>query len=355
MNGNVFRSLRTTPALSLKEEIHSMKFPSKKSLALVGVASVALSLTACAGSTDQPEAEAGGWEPEKNITMIVPFSVGGGSDLFGRAVATALEDVRPDINVTVENREGGSGTIGYSYFLEQAGDPHFLIPTETGLISGPARNPELLYDWETFTLLGMLVDDVNWIVANKNSGWDDWESFIEEAKDSDEPITVGLPSADGTEAVPTKDLLEQEGIEVEPVIFDGGGETIPSLLNGDIDLMVSNAGEVAGQIESGDFVPLIGYGETTIDEGAYDGVPTTGTLDYEVDLDFGQFRGVIAPPEIPEEAKEWYIEALKEAVETDGFQEYVANAGLTNATRWGQDFQDYVNDLAEEFVAVYGS
>jgi putative tricarboxylic transport membrane protein len=332
-----------------------MKFPSKRSLALIGAASVALSLTACAGSTEQqPQAGDGEWAPEKNITMIVPFSVGGGSDIFGRAVASALEEVRPGINVTVENREGGSGTIGYSYFMEQEGDPHFLLPTETGLISSPARNPELLYDWETFSLLGMLVDDVNWIVASKDSGWEDWDTFVEEAKKSKDPITVGLPSADGTEAVPTKDLLGQMGIEVEPVIFDGGGETIPSLLNGDIDLMVSNAGEVAGQVEAGDFVPLIGYGETTIDEGAYKGVPTTGTLGYEVDLDFGQFRGIIAPANIPEEAQEWYIEALKDAVETDAFQEYVSNAGLTNATRWGQDFQDYVNELAKEFVAVYG-
>jgi putative tricarboxylic transport membrane protein len=322
-------------------------------IALAAAAGVAMTLSACAGSSESGGAEDGAWEPEQGITMIVPFSVGGGSDLFGRAVATAIEEVRPGVNVTVENREGGSGTIGYSYLLEQAGDPHFLLPTETGLISGPARNPELLYDWESFTLIGMLVDDINWIVANANSGWDDWETFIEEAKNSPEPITVGLPSADGTEAVPTKDLLEQMGIEVEPVVFDGGGETIPSLLNGDIDLMVSNAGEVAGQIESGDFVPLIGYGQTTIDEGAYEGVPTTGTLDYEVDLDFGQYRGVIAPPEIPEAAKDWYIAALKEAVETDSFQEYVETSALTNATRWGEDFQDYVNELAEEFVAVY--
>lgn len=331
-----------------------MKVPSKRGLALVGAASVALSLTACAGSTDKPAAEEGAWAPEKNITMIVPFSVGGGSDLFGRAVASALEEVRPDINVTVENREGGSGTIGYSYFMEQAGDPHFLLPTETGLISSPARNPELLYDWETFSLLGMLVDDVNWIVASKDSGWEDWDTFVKEAKKSKDPIIVGLPSADGTEAVPTKDLLNQMGIEVEPVVFDGGGETIPSLLNGDIDLMISNAGEVAGQVEAGDFIPLIGFGETTIDEGAYKGVPTTGTLGYEVDLDFGQFRGIIAPEGISKEATEWYIEALKEAVETDSFQKYVTNAGLTNATRWGQDFQDYVNELAKEFVAVYG-
>ncbi|MEX1080030.1 MAG: tripartite tricarboxylate transporter substrate binding protein [Homoserinimonas sp.] len=330
-----------------------MKIPSKKGLAIVGAVSVALSMSACAGGTDQPAAEDGAWQPEKNITMIVPFSVGGGSDLFGRAVASGIEEVRPGVNVTVENREGGSGTIGYSYFLEQAGDPHFLIPTETGLISGPARNAELLYDWETFTLLGMLVDDVNWIVANSESGWDSWEEFIEEAKNSSEPITVGLPSADGTEAVPTKDLLGQMGIEVEPVIFDGGGETIPALLSGDIDLMVSNAGEVGGQVDAGQFVPLIGYGDTTIDEGAYEGVPTTGTLDYKVDLDFGQFRGVIAPPEIPDEAKEWYIDALKDWVETDSFKEYVANAGLTVKNRWGQDFQDYVNELAEEFVAVY--
>lgn len=329
-----------------------MKLRPNRPLALATAATLALGLAACSAS-GAPDPGDGGWEPESTVTMIVPFSVGGGSDLFARAVADALEEVRPGVNVTVENREGGSGTIGYSYFYEQAGDPHFLLPTETGLISSPARNPELLYDWETFTLLGMLVDDVNWLVANADSGWTDWETFVAEAEASGEPVTVGLPSADGTEAVPTQDLLEQMGLEMQPVVFDGGGETVPSLLNGDIDLMVSNASEVAGQVDAGDFVPLIGYGETTIDEGAYEGVPTTGTLGLDVDLDFGQFRGIIAPPEIDDEARQWYIDALGEAVETEGFQEYVTNAGLTNATRWGDDFQTYVNELAEEFVAVY--
>lgn len=335
-----------------------MNLRRKSTVALAATATLALALTACSSAaSDAPDAsngDTGAWEPESTVTMVVPFSVGGGSDLFGRAVATALEEVRPGVNVTVENREGGSGTIGYSFFYEQAGDPHFLLPTETGLISSPARNPELLYDWETFTTLGMLVDDVNWLVASSDSGWTDWDTFVADAQAAGEPVTVGLPSADGTEAVPTRTLLESLDIQFEPVVFDGGGETIPSLLNGDIDLMVSNAGEVAGQVDAGDFVPLIGYGETTIDEGAYDGVPTTGTLGLDnVDLDFGQFRGIIAPPEIDDEARDWYIAALQEAIETESFQEYVENAGLVSAPRWGDDFQSYVSDLAQEFVAVY--
>lgn len=331
----------------------------KRNLVVAGLASATLALTACAGAgaEEAPQGADGEWAPDGNITMIVPFSVGGGSDLFGRAVAAGLEEVRPGINVTVENREGGSGTIGYSYFLEQAGDPHFLLPTETGLISGPARNKELLYDWNTFTPIGMLVDDVNWIVVSADSGWENFDDFVEEAKaltEAGKPVTVGLPSADGTEAVPTQDLLEGLGIDVEPVVFDGGGETIPALLAGDIQAMVANAGEVAGQVEAGQFIPLIGYGQTTIDEGHYDGVPTTGTAGYDVDLDFGQFRGVLAPPDIPVEAQQYYEDALKEWTETDSFAQYVESAGLTVKIRWDQDWQAYLNELADEFVAVYG-
>ena len=297
-----------------------MKVKPKTGYLVASIASIALVLTACSAGSPAESPNSGApadadWKPTSDIKMIVPFSVGGGSDLFARAVAAGLEEVRPGINVTVENREGGSGTIGYSYFLEQKGNPHFLLPTETGLISGPARNKELRYDWQTFTMLGMLVDDVNWIVSSSKSGWNNFDEFVAAAKKKSaagDPLTVGLPSADGTEAVPTKSLLNQLGIDVEPVVFDGGGETIPALLSGDIDVMIANAGEIAGQVEAGDFIPLIGYGETTIDEGKYKGVPTTGTLGYDVDLDFGQFRGVIAPPDIPQAAQDYYIEALKE-------------------------------------------
>src|SRR5690606_32012941 len=98
----------------------------------------ALALAGCGGGGGADGADdAGGWRPDGDVTMVVPFAAGGGSDRAGRALAAAIEAADPDISVSVENREGGSGAVGYSYFLGRNGDAETLLATETALLALP--------------------------------------------------------------------------------------------------------------------------------------------------------------------------------------------------------------------------
>ena len=128
-----------------------MKILSKKGLMAISAAGLAVSLTACAGGSPTPAADAEeGWTPEENITMIVPFSVGGGSDMFARAVASGLEEVRPGINVTVENREGGYTRVIKAGYRASDAAPIAVIELvdrdvdAKGQDSGPVENAEEL-------------------------------------------------------------------------------------------------------------------------------------------------------------------------------------------------------------------
>lgn len=97
----------------------------------------ALALAGCSGGSGGGDA-AEGWQPDGDVTMVVPFAAGGGSDHAGRALAAAIEAAAPDVSVSVENREGGSGAVGYSYFLARNGDAETLLATETALLALPA-------------------------------------------------------------------------------------------------------------------------------------------------------------------------------------------------------------------------
>jgi tripartite-type tricarboxylate transporter receptor subunit TctC len=75
--------------------------PRSASLPLVAAAFV-LALTALAAAQDYPT---------KPIRMIIPFPPGGGSDVTGRVVATALGE-RLGKQVIVDNRAGAGGVVG---------------------------------------------------------------------------------------------------------------------------------------------------------------------------------------------------------------------------------------------------
>lgn len=331
----------------------------------VGVAALAVALSSC-GSTGESEVAAGEasggaegectWSPEKGVVMVVPFDPGGGSDLFGRAVAKGLEEVRPDIDISVENRPGGSGTIGYTYFYQQSGDPHFLLGAENAMVSLPLEHEELPYDASSWTPVGMVVEDTIFLIANSDSGWDDFDSFLaaaDKAAASGDPLTIAQPTANSIEAMPLNSVLEEEGVEVEFVTYDGTSGSIPALLSGDIDATLANASEVAPQIEAGDFMPVVASASNELQVEPYEGIPSFADLGYEPEGAFAQFRGVIAPPELPECAQQYWVEALQDWAETDAYQEYVDSNVVAPHQIWGDEWPDYLVDVEKGYQEVH--
>jgi tripartite-type tricarboxylate transporter receptor subunit TctC len=64
--------------------------------------------------------------PAKNITMIVPYSPGGATDVIGRVLAQSLQDAlgKP---VMVDNRAGAGGNIGAQLVARASADGHTLL------------------------------------------------------------------------------------------------------------------------------------------------------------------------------------------------------------------------------------
>ena len=60
-------------------------------------------------------------------------------------------------------------------------------------------------------------------------------------------------------------------------------------------------------------------------------------------------RGLILPPDAPEEAQEWWIETMQEVVETDAWQEYLDENFLLEDERWGEDFTSYLDETQSSF------
>ncbi|HLN40063.1 MAG TPA: tripartite tricarboxylate transporter substrate-binding protein, partial [Xanthobacteraceae bacterium] len=64
--------------------------------------------------------------PARPITMIVPFAVGGLTDVPARVLAAMLQE-RIGQNIVVENKPGGSGTLGGAYAVRAAPDGYTLF------------------------------------------------------------------------------------------------------------------------------------------------------------------------------------------------------------------------------------
>src|SRR5690606_37936033 len=61
--------------------------------------------------------------PSRDIEMIIPFGVGGGSDTLARTIASVIGEMGLlPVQILPENRPGGSGAVGYGYVGQQQGN-----------------------------------------------------------------------------------------------------------------------------------------------------------------------------------------------------------------------------------------
>ena len=84
-------------------------------------------------------ASAADWPAQKPISYVVPFTVGGSTDVVGRVLAQKLGD-RLHQNVIVENKPGAAGGIGATYVAKAPPDGYTLFG---GTISTHAINASL--------------------------------------------------------------------------------------------------------------------------------------------------------------------------------------------------------------------
>ena len=130
--------------------------------------------------------------------------------------------------------------------------------------------------------------------------------------------------------------------------FNSMSEQTTALLSNALDAMVGNPGEILGLIESGDLRPLVFSGQTT--PAALEGVPTMGEIGYNIGVSMP--RGLILPPNAPQEAQDFWIATMQQVVETPEWGEYISGNTLTPTVLYGEEFRSFLADTKNGFETV---
>lgn len=311
---------------------------------MVGLLSLVLVLAGCSESSEGDSEAATEGYPNENLTVVVPFGAGGGTDLYIREIMDIMkeENIYPE-NITVENREGGSGATGYSYLNSKAGDPYFLGPTAASFFTTPLVS-ESGYNVEDFTPIALMGADDLFLMVNSNSDIETLDDFIKTAQN--ETLRIGGVGQVSDERIVPDQFAEAAGFEFEYVPFQGAGELTSALTSDSLDAIVGNPTRSMGQIESDMFRPLAFSGLERY-EGLED-VPTFIEEGYDVNI--SQPRGVILPGEVDDEVREWWIDAMQQVAETERWQQYVSDNGMSDYFLFGEDFGEFMNETNQTFT-----
>lgn len=320
----------------------------KRTIRTTFAATAALSLfTACGGASGGEED--GEFSPEGDVTMLIPFAAGGGSDLAGRATAAAMEAANEDLNINVQNIDGGSGAVGYAELQSQSGNAEYLLATETALLALPLSGV-VEWTYEDFTPIMKIADDFTLMVTRADAPYETCADVVEAA--GNERVVAGISGATGLDNVVFTLTEQQTDVEFDRVSFESGGELTAALLGEQIDIASLNPGEVIGQLESGDIKALCAYADERYDYPELEDIPTAS--EQGIDVAFAQFRGVLAPGDISESAKDYWVEQMEGAVETDEYATYIEDNFLQPNTAAGDEFSAYLEENNAALSEVMG-
>ena len=289
--------------------------------------------------------------PDTNQTLdwTIAFGPGGGNDIMARTIVDILAkyDLYPG-DISVENRAGGSGAVGWGYLFAQSGSGYGISTTSGSFVTTPLQ-ADTPWQPADFTPVALLATDDLVLVVNGSSEIQDIGQFIEFAKAN--PITIaGTGTVNVDFIVPTL-FAQASGFEFEYVSFNSMADQTTALLSSSVDAMVGNPGEILGLIDSGDLRALVYSGASTPD--ALAGVPTMGDVGHDIGVSMP--RGLILAPDAPAEAQAFWIETMKRVVETPEWAAYIENNTLTPTIVYGEDFRTFLNRTQNGFAEVLRS
>src|SRR5215218_10387978 len=297
-----------------------------------------LVLTGCGTTAEGGSAseEGGNDGPITGLRFMVPNSAGSGYDTTAREVARVMEDEDIATGIEVFNLEGAGGTVGLQRLVNEDGNADMLMQMGLGVVGAQFSNQSEATLDQT-TPVAKLIEEAEAIVVPGNSPYQSIDDLVEAWKADPGNTPVGGASNPGGPDHLTPMLLAQE-VGVEPtdvnyVAYDGGGELLAGILGEDVQFAATGVGEVAEPAAGGKVRILAVTSEEPVE-----GVDAPTLSDEGVDLVFANWRGIVAAPDISDDDKQKFVDAVEKMHDSDAWQKVLEDQGWTDSFVTGDDF-----------------
>jgi len=228
--------------MMLNKAVHT---PARVAVRSVGrlVGALAVAWGACAQASDYPTGP---------ITLIIPFSAGGSTDVIGRLIGDRLSTAVKQ-PVVVENRGGAGGNIGASMVAKSAPDGRTLLFGTTGIL---AMN-DALYSNPGYTLGKDLIPVVytasisNVLIVNNEFPANTAEELLALLKQNPGKYAFASSGAGSSTHMSGELFKRMSGTDIMHVPYRGSGQALVDLMGGQVHMIFDNAPSSVPLVKSG--------------------------------------------------------------------------------------------------------
>lgn len=282
--------------------------------------------------------------PTHPVTLVVPFTPGGSTDILARLLGKKLEEVFGK-SFVIENRPGAGGSIASDFVARSPADGYTIMMGHIGTLAvNVSMYPHLRYDpLKSFVPISMVASVNNALVVNPSLPVKTVREFIDYAKARPRQLSYATGGVGSAAHIATLAFADAAGIELLHVPYRGTNPAVSDVIAGHVQLALTGASAVLQHVRTGQLRALGVAGlKRLVSEPD---IPTIAeTLP---GFDANQWYGVVAPANTPEPIVRRLTQEIHKAMEAP---EIVAALTHDGATVWlisGNEFHDYI---AKEIV-----
>ena len=264
--------------------------------------------------------------PSRDITFIVPYAPGGSTDPISRQFAGQLaKELNATINV--ENKPGGSATIGTGQVIRSKPDGYTIGLTSNSVLAyQPLVNKALTWKSpDDYQSIVSLVDLPAIITVKADSPYKTFEDLVEAARKNPGKIRVAVSGYRTAPDLVIQELNKVAKIRLATVPFTGGGgEALVALLGGRVEAVSGYAPTVRSHVDAGTVRVLAAFSKEKYAQ--FPNAQSVVQAGYNVTLPADY--GIVGPKGMPKDVLDKLVTASLKVANSKEFADFATRMGL---------------------------
>jgi len=291
--------------------------------------------------------------PTRDITIVVPFSPGGSTDLADRVMARHIQK-KWGVNVNVVNKAGGNTIPATLEVYNSKPDGYTIFgdcqPGSSMLLAIMKDLPIKVMDRVFIAMTGY---SPMILITPSSSPYKTLDDIVAEARRDPEGFTwtsLGGASAQDYSIRQFMKIFKIDALKSKPVMSKGGSQAAALTAGGHVKLGSGTATSAMAVIKSGDVKPLVITSKKR--HQIYPDVPTSTELGYP-GLSCVYWIGVSAPPKTPSYVVDIWTKALKELMNDQAYIADMDKVGTTAQYEGPEEMIKYIKAESEEVKELW--
>jgi tripartite-type tricarboxylate transporter receptor subunit TctC len=185
--------------------------------------------------------------PDKLVHIVIPFALGGSSDVTGRVLLPHLIE-RWKQQVIIDPRPGAASTVGTDHVAKSAPDGHTLLFTSTQFAYAPSTFKHLPYDpLNDLVPVTLVTVSPQMIIAHPSLPANNPQELVALARKHPGKLDLG----NAGNVLPSHLFFSLAKVKITPVPYKGAGPLLTDVMGGHVPLAMAAISSLKATVRSG--------------------------------------------------------------------------------------------------------